>query len=73
MVLLTLLAWVRTGGNGVVGSVVVIIKIGLRVVLLARLHLAAIALFAEREIEVVTLEANPILSFPSASHVRLTP
>lgn len=67
MILLTLLAWVRAVGNGVVRSVVVIIKIGLRVVLLARLHLAAIAFLAEGEIEVVALEANPILSLPSTS------
>ena len=59
--------------NWVVGGIVVIVEVGLWVVLLPRLYLASIALFAEGEIEVVALEANPVLTIPSTPYVRLPP
>jgi hypothetical protein len=62
--LLALSDWVRL--HGVVGGEVVVVEVGLWVVLLPRLHLASIALFAEREIEVVALEANPVLALSAS-------
>ena len=48
-------------GEGVVLGVVVVVGVEELLVVLAGLHLAAIALFSKGEVEVVALEADPVL------------
>jgi hypothetical protein len=70
--LLALQNRLRVRVDWIVG-IVVVVEVLLGVILLARLHLATIAFFAEGEIKVVALEANPILSISCASNIRLPP